>query len=302
MFELRQLRYFVAVAETEHVGRAAAALGISQPPLSRQIQQLEDRLGLSLFARRKQRLRLTHSGKLFLNSARELLAHAQRVEQEALRAAQGGGGVLHVGAVEGALHAEHIQQALVAFRERRPKVAVALRLLRSSALIEALRHGELDVGYAYRGAPADDPDLSSTLLAEERFVLALPSSHALVGSTCIEPAQLAREVFVGPPSTTHAAARSELLEACQRAGWALDIRYEASEPSTVLSFVRAGLGLALVQASCATRADDRVTFRTLDWLPLRVRVHLTWQHESSSKLALEYLRLARQAARGKLPA
>ncbi|NRF67042.1 LysR family transcriptional regulator [Aquincola sp. S2] len=294
MLELRQLRYFVAVAQAEHVGRAAERLAISQPPLSRQIQDLEQRLGLALFTRAQRRLKLTPAGRDFLAQAQALLAHAAQVEQDALRAAQGTEGRLTLGTVEGALHAGLVQADMLRFGSEAPKVVIDLRGLRSAGIFDGLRRGELDAGYAYSAPADDDPLLASALRFSEPLVLALPASHPLAGRrrAALRPAQLDGQVFITMPAATHAAARSEWLAGCQAGGFTPDVRYEAAEPAAVLSLVGAGLGLAIVQHSSERIAPPGVVFRALPWLPMALRIFLVWRREAASAAGRLFVELA----------
>lgn len=141
MVELRHLRYFVAVAQAGHVGRAAERLAISQPPLSRQVRELEEQLGVALFSRERRRLKLTHAGAELLVRAEALLAQAAEFEQSAARASQGVEGRLTLGCVEGALQAGVVQADLTALATVAPKLVVELRALRSQAIIDGVRRG-----------------------------------------------------------------------------------------------------------------------------------------------------------------
>jgi DNA-binding transcriptional LysR family regulator len=267
MLDLQQLRYFVAVAETENVGEAAALLHISQSPLSRQVQQLESRLGLTLFTREKKRLRLTAAGHAFLAEARALLAHAQQVQQRAEDAGRGDAGTLVVGYVAGAVHAGVLGAALKTFREAVPGARLQLRSLRSVEQFDALQRGELDVGYTY-AAPEGQAGLVSCVVAEEPFVLAVPSDHPLATAESLD---LNGQALVGPLSLP---AREELLRACTSLGWTPDLRYEAADPAAALGLVQAGVGLAFVQASLARTAPEGVTLRDLpERFGLRMRIH-----------------------------
>ena len=145
MLDLRQLRYFVAVAETEHVGRAAEALHISQSPLSRQIAQLEKNLGLALFERSQQRIRLTSDGRVFLIEARALLRHANRLENLGRRLGRGEEGGLCIGYVADAMHTGVLPGALRTLQEERPGIHVALYSLASAEQFEGLRQRSLDI-------------------------------------------------------------------------------------------------------------------------------------------------------------
>ena len=131
MIDLRQLRQFVAVAEAEHVGRAAEVLAMSQSPLSRQIMQLEASLGLPLFERVRKRVRLTREGRGFLDEARALLAQAERLEAQARRIGRGDAGTLTLGYVEGAVHAGVLPAVLRQFRAPRRDIRIELQALRS---------------------------------------------------------------------------------------------------------------------------------------------------------------------------
>lgn len=126
MIDLRQLKYFVVVAEEEHVGRAAERLHISQSPLSRQIAQLEERLGLTLFERNQQRIRLTADGQTFLAETRSLLTHANRLESLGKRLGRGEDGGLCIGYIENAMHSGVLSTALRTLRVSRPNVHIAL--------------------------------------------------------------------------------------------------------------------------------------------------------------------------------
>ena len=145
MFNLRQLRYFVAVAETEHVGRAAEILNISQSPLSRQILELEADLGLDLFHRSKKRLKLTAVGRDFLAESKILLARADRLARKVDALGQGRTGALIVGYVDGAIHSEVIASTLKSGDERIRSIDLRLLPMRSKEQFEKLESGEIDI-------------------------------------------------------------------------------------------------------------------------------------------------------------
>lgn len=288
MLELRQLRYFIAVAETEHVGNAAERLGISQSPLSRQIQQLEARLGLVLFERSKQRIFLTREGKNFLHEARKLLAHATSVEQQARRIGSGDAGSLSIGYVEGALHAGVLRNALRRFQAMRPEVRIGLRRLRSQAQVDALLQGDIDVGYVYN-LPEIAPGISSRCVASEQFVLALPQDHPLAGGKrVLRPAQLDGQPFIALPVSANAAAHYKFIGTCAAAGFTPDIRYEAAEPSTVMQLISAGLGMAVVQESLRETAPQGVVFRQIGFFSERMQIFLVRRSSDTAATVSAY--------------
>jgi DNA-binding transcriptional LysR family regulator len=268
MLDLQQLRYFVAVAETEDVGQAAAMLHIAPSPLSRQLQQLEARLGLTLFTREKKRLTLTPAGREFLVEARALLAQAERVQQRAADVGRGKIGSLVVGYVAGAVHAGVIGRALQALQQQVPGAHIQLRSLRSAEQFAALQRGELDLGYTDVAPPAES-GLASVLLLEEPFLLAVPPGHALATAEALD---LNRVPLIAPASWQ---AREALLAACARLGWVPDLRHEAADPAAALGLVPAGLGVAFVQKSLAPMAQaSSLVLRELpEAFGLRLQVH-----------------------------
>ncbi|MEY4560830.1 MAG: hypothetical protein RLZZ618_107 [Pseudomonadota bacterium] len=261
MLDLQQLRYFVAVADTESVARAAAQLHISQSPLSRQVIALEAKLGLTLFTRARQRLTLTLAGRAFLTEARELLQHAQRVERHALANAEEDAGTLVIGFVESAVHCGAVRHALTSLRRAAPNAKAELRQLRTSEQVAAQRAGTIDVGFTH-GAPPTGAGLESCKVADEPFVLAMPSRHALAKGV-VTADRLDGQPFIGLPAAASPEGQATLREACRRAGFVPHTAVEAADPSVVLGLVQAGLGLAIVQASMAAAAPPGVKFRPL---------------------------------------
>jgi DNA-binding transcriptional LysR family regulator len=288
MLDLRQLRYFIAVAETENVGRAAEKLHISQSPLSRQIKQLEDQLGVLLFERNKQRLHLTQEGRDLLSEARALMANASRVEAFGRRLGTGKAGRLAIGYVEGAMHANILSPALQRFRRGSPSVALSLQGLGTSVQFEHLRQRTLDLGFTYR-APEHAEDLSSVLIADEPLVLAMHKDDPLRKLKRILPEQLDHRPWIAVVRQPVDTVRAALLAGCQRAGFTPDIVYETSDPLSSLQLVSAGVGLAVVQASLGkAHALEGIVFRELPWLDLRVSMHLVWRTDEQRPLVTQF--------------
>jgi len=285
MLDLRQVRYFVAVAEREHIGQAAQALHISQSPLSRQILQLESQLGLTLFERSRQRLYLTPAGRDFLTEARALLAQAEVVEARARRVGLGEGAELIVGYVEGAIHSGLLPDALRRFRAAQPAVRIALRPLRSTPQLNALRNREIECGIVYSPPMADDPDLVCERISEEGMLLALPADHPLAGAAELSPRELDGQPWIALSRHINPAARERFLAACREAGFMPDIRTEANDPATLIALVACGQGLALVQASMRGHPlAQGVAFVALPWFTTTVAVHLVYRRSDTNRL------------------
>lgn len=271
MIELQKLRYFVAVAETLNVGKAATALHISQSPLSRQIIALEERLGTALFVRERKRLQLTETGRHFLSEARILLEHAQQIEQRIRDEAEGRTGSLTLGFVEGAIHAGVLQVAIKRFLKAAPHARIELKNLRSRQQFEGLHFGGIDVGFTY-SAPLHDSALVADQVADEKFAVVMSRGHALARGR-LNPRCLDGAAFIALPESESPEARQSLLAACASAGFMPNIRFEAADPSVVLGLVESGLGLAIVQKSLEVTASSGIVFRSLpSSFPLRARI------------------------------
>lgn len=270
MIELSRLRAFVTVARLESVSEAARVLHVSQSPLSRQIAGLEDALGVQLFVRHRQRLRLADAGRAFLVEAEALLESAATLERRARARADGLRGTLTIGYVPGAAHAGVIAKDLERLGRRAPDARIELRAMRSDEQHAALARGAIDVGYAHRDAPGS---LVSEVVFEEPFVLAAPRGGPFAG------ARRAKELLglaplVTLPASTAAGAHAELLAACARVGVRPDVRIEAHDPTVVLALVGAGLGVSVVQASLRKGAPKTVRFLRLPVrFGLTMRVH-----------------------------
>lgn len=287
MLDLRQLRYFIAVAETENVGRAAEQLYISQSPLSRQIKQLEEQLGVLLFERSKKRIRLTQAGRDLLGEARTLMANALRVETFARRLGSGIAGRLALGYVEGAMYANVVSPSLRAFRVASPLVTLSLQELGTAVQFDYLRRHMLDVGLAYR-MPERDSGLTGTLVLDEPLTLAIPKGHPLCHSRSIKPPQLDGQAWIAVTRQPVDTIRSALLAACQDAGFTPDIAFETSDPLASLYLVSSGLGVTLVQSAMKTNAPAGIIFRDLKWLNLRVKIYLVWRTDDRRPIVANF--------------
>ena len=274
MIDLRQLRYFEVVAEEEHVGRAAERLHISQSPLSRQIAQLEERLGLTLFERSQQRIRLTRDGQTFLAETKALLTHANRLESLGKRLGRGEEGGLCIGYIENAMHAGVLPNALRVLRVDRPNVHVALYNLSSAEQLEGLRQRSLDIALVSEPPTIDDPDLLGFQVLDDPMLLALPEHHPLNQLPLLTPADLADQEWIGVQPRQ--GADDEFVSACIRAGFTPDLRMQATEPFTALGLVASGLGIAMIQKGLSHNAPPGVVLREVPWLAFTTPLWAAW--------------------------
>ncbi len=281
--DLRLLQYFATVAELEHIGKAAARLHISQSPLSRQIRQLERELQLELFVRERQRIRLTESGKWLLGHAQKLLAHAERIRDEAEQRALGKTGTLSVAFVSGALWSGILTKLARRFQADCPDATLELRSMRSTAQVEAVESGSVDLGFV--GRPAASSAIESVLISEEPLLLVVPGGHPLARKRTIRPCDLddARWILLGHSVSLETRAR--FLAECAKVGFAPQVVQEVTEPNTLLGLVEGGFGVGVIGSSSRSCAPRSVKFRALPWLPLKSRLYMIRPTQGRQPLA-----------------
>jgi len=250
--ELRHLRYFAAVAEELHFGRAAERLGIAQPPLSQQIKSLEELVGHTLFERRPQ-VRLTPAGEALLEVARRTLSQMEEGLNSTRRVGRGEAGKITVGFAASILTTA-LPEILRTYRERFPGVELRLREVSSAAQAAALSDGGIDVGFV-REAVEHGAGLICEPILREEFVAVLPPAHGLAKRRELPLGELAGEPFVHFPRAVAPALYDQVGDACRRAGFQPLVVQEAQEWLTILGLVEAGLGVSLVPDS----------FRRLRW-------------------------------------
>jgi len=254
--ELWQLRYFIAVADRLHFGRAAEALHISQPPLSRAIRALETRLGVALFARSRRRVELTAEGGRLIEEARRLLGQLERAVLEVRGMASGEQGRLRIGFVSLADYGV-LPGLLKRFKAARPGVALALREMLSPEQATALGAGELDFGLLVPPV-AGEAGLEHLVVQRERFVAALPSRHRLARAAGrLAVSDLAREPFVMVPREIAPGLYDIVRGLAARAGIPLNVAQEAIQMQTVVSLVSSGLGVAIVTTPKGVMTDRK---------------------------------------------
>lgn len=287
--DLRQLRYFIAVAEELHFGRAAARLGMAQPPLTQQIQKLERALGAPVFLRQPRKTSLTEAGAVLLDQARRLLTDFDSGIETARRAGRGETGQLTVG-VPPSVMLTRLPVAIRKYRERYPDVRFTLREMATSAIEAALSAGLLDIGFLRRAASSR---FDSAFEFAESLVAVLPAAHPLSRKPRLALKHLAREPFVFFPRRLGEAFYDELLAYCVDAGFTPRVVQEATQWQSVVTFVEAGMGVSIAPACVAKLSRSGVVYRPLPGL--RTIVSAVCPLHQKSRAAEAFLKLARAA-------
>lgn len=289
--ELRHLRYFLAVAEERHFGRAAARLRIAQPPLSRQIQALERELGCALFERTRRQVELTPAGEALVDHARRVFEAVDLAVHEAQRASRGESGRIVV-AYPSTFAYSGLSELVRAFRLKFPQVEVVLRELSPQLQVDALRNGTIDVGFVR--APFREPGLKAELVRSEPLVAALPSGHPLATRRVIPLSALAKESFVMFPRVRGPAYFDQLMRLCHDAGFTPRIVQEAPQLD-IVSLVAAGLGVALLPSSIRKIRRAGIALRPLAGAP-RTELLVAWSERNTSAVLRELLEVVRRHA------
>ncbi|KPA92446.1 MULTISPECIES: LysR family transcriptional regulator [Pseudomonas] len=294
--ELRHLRYFIAVAEELHFGRAAELLGISQPPLSQQIQALEQELGARLFERTNRRVELSEAGRLFLEEARLVLAQVDKAADVARRAQLGELGELKIGFTSSAPFNSTIPQVIFSFRQAYPAVHLNLQEMSSKRVADALMDESIEVGLM---RPLALPDaLHVVELMREPLVAVLSAKHPLAnGSEAgLHLSELAQEPFVFFPRSYGSGLYAQLMTLARQAGFSPHFAQEAGEAMTIIGLVAAGLGVSVLPASYQRIRIDGVVYRRLLDPDAISSVWLVQRKDQKSPMAKAFVELLTQRA------
>lgn len=259
--DLRHLRYFVAVARERNFTRAAELLHIAQPPLSRQIQQLEEDLGTRLLVRSSRPVRLTDAGKLFYEEALQVLGRVEQMKDAARRIGHSEHRVLSIGFVASTLYGG-LPMIVRRLRQHRPDLDIQLIELMSGQQIEALKAGRIDLGFGR--IRSDDTAVERLVLREERLFVALPNDHPLaLSDAALAPEMLTAQRLIVYPSEPRPSFADQVLSLLQDRGVRPQAVQEVRELQTALGLVAAEIGVCVIPASVRALRHD-LHYRLLD--------------------------------------
>lgn len=290
--ELRQLHYFLAVAEELNFGRAAQRLNIAQPPLSRQIRQLEQELGVQLFHRTSRRVELTEVGNVFLEEARRILKQVEQSIQVTQRASQGEIGRLTV-AFEGSSAYDIIPTTLKTYRERFPDVELVVLSMTTEKQVEALHDDRIQVGFVVPPLQGQVQDLFVEAVLQEPLVLALPEAHPLAAQSKVKVRSLVNEAFIMGQRNSGCGLYDQVIAACRRAGFSPNVTQEVNEMQVLLGLVAAGLGVAILSGSAKQFQRSGVVYRELQPASSEVALAIAWRKDSQSSVLQAFLEVIR---------
>jgi DNA-binding transcriptional LysR family regulator len=290
--ELNQLRCFVTVAEELHFGRAAQRLNMTQPPLSRQIQLLEHALNVSLFTRNSRNVRLTPAGHAFLADARQLLRLSESATQHVRRIASGRAGRLRIGFTAASAY-RFLPALLTSLRARLPDAELILEEMVSGEQIEALSSGQLDAGLLR--PPVAQPGISAIQVDSEPLLVALPGRHQLARQTRLTLHDLDGQDFVMYAAGGSKYFHDLLVMLFTAANVQPRVVQQLGQIHSMLSMVRAGLGVALVPAAAAALRYHDVRFRPLALAsPSPIELFLVWPTNGDNPLLRDLVDVARR--------
>ncbi|HEY9856114.1 MAG TPA: LysR substrate-binding domain-containing protein [Stenomitos sp.] len=291
--ELRHLRYFLAVAEELHFGRAAERLNMAQPPLSKQIRDLEQELGIGLFRRTKRHVALTAAGSTLQVELQRMFAQLDHAVLSAQRASRGEIGRLRLGFVSSAAY--HVLPAISrAFRAAYPDVVLELHEQTADFRPESLLEGTLDIGLyrvdlpPYR--PALDSGLRTMTVLREPLVVAMADSHRLAGRGPVDLAQLAADPWILIPAQIYPGFHAQILRLCRTAGFTPRVAQEAFLIQTIVGLVAAGIGVAIVPGSLRQLCWPGVAMEPIRSPEALSDLVALWRQDEDSPVVSAFLR------------
>lgn len=298
MIEIRHLRYFLAVAEEQHFGRAADSLHITQPPLTRQIQQLERLLDVQLFIRTKRHVELTDAGTAFVDEAKDLLDRLDQAQTVVRRVARGEAGELRIGFISTANY-NVLPHILRTFKTKYPDVRIRLQELTGDEQLVALEQGTIDLGIMF-------PEMRQPFLwmsmHREPFVAVVPEGYKQNGGRVtkkISVKHLAQEPFVMFPRPLAPSLYDRILRYTETNGFSPNIVQEARQMQTIIGLVAGHIGVSIVPASMQAMRRVDVRFLSLSPSPPNIETGFVWNDANRSATLASFLDICRQVKAGK---
>jgi DNA-binding transcriptional LysR family regulator len=288
IMELRHIRYFLAVADERHFTRAAAILGIGQPPLSQQIKDLEGEVGAALFHRVAHGAELTSAGEAFLNIVKEMPALAERATNAARRAARGETGSLRVGFTASAAFNAVVPSAIRAFRRAYAEVELLLEEANTTRLIAGMEEGWFDAVFLRPGVAGSEA-LSLRVLSEEPMVVALPTSHPAAKHDEVDLSLLKDDPFLLFPRRIGPTLYDTIITACRDAGFEPRLGQEAPQIASIVNLVAAELGVTMVPASMGQLNVAGVTYRPIAGDAPVTKLALAYRRGETSAVVRNFL-------------
>ncbi len=287
--EIRQLRYFVAVAEELHFTRASVQLQISPPSLTEHIQGLETELGVRLLNRTKRTVALTDAGIAFLKEAQSALLHAERATVVARRAGRGEIGRVEIGYVSSASYTGILTSAVATYRAAHPQVQLVIRKTETSRQLDQILEEKLDLGFL---RPPNDypPGISSFLVARQPLIVALPRDHRLVASKPVTVRELADENFIVPSFELERGIFQHTSELCRAAGFVPKIAERAPDFVTILTMVAAGFGVAIVPKACDRIQIPGIVYGVLTPQARPAELSLAFRHDERAPAVVAFIK------------
>jgi DNA-binding transcriptional LysR family regulator len=289
--ELRHLRYFAILAQELHFGRAAARLGIAQPPLSQQIRRLETILGTRLLERTSRRVQLTDAGRAFLVETERVLAGVEGAVEAARRSGRGESGELRV-AFAATVMFLALPSIIREFRTRFPRVHLDLREMPTGPQLQALRDGEIDIGFVRE--PRPDPELEMVTVMREPLRIAVNRSHPLASRPTLAVRDLAEEPFVLFPAELAPGLHAQVMSLCRSAGFSPRVVEESRELYTSVSLVEAGVGVSILPASVEKLGWRGVRYRPIPSAGAETRIAAAWRKDRARPVIEAFMKVVHE--------
>ena len=284
--EFRHLRYFLAVAQELHFGRAAQHLQMAQPPLSQQIKQLEQEMGVLLFERTRRRVKLTTAGRVFQTEAKQVLAHLEQAVLKTQQASRGEIGELAIAFVSSAMYSL-LPATLKQFRRQYPQVSIALHELTTAEQIPHLLNHRLDIGFAR--PPIHHPELISQSVLQEPLVAVVPAHHMLARCDRLSIQTLASESFILFPRSLGMGLYDQIISFCRQGGFSPQVVQKAVQMQTILSLVSADIGVSIVPRSLQHLQRSGICFIPFVEATPLAEVCMIWDRQELSSVGQQFI-------------